>query len=202
MTAPQTKSFTATGIKLADDTSTHAGTFEAVFATLNVKDRDGDVITPGALINDGSEVLVMAQHRWSDAPIGKAIVQERGTELVAIGRFFTETTAGEQAYKTAKAVGDLQEWSFGFDIIEAGPGEYDGGQANYLRKLRTFEVSPVMLGAGINTRTTAIKEAAPTDPPAEPNLQDAPPTDPAADTSPAVWVACEESRARMLGVDI
>lgn len=201
MPGRQTKSFQATGVKLDDGEA--AGTFEAVFATLNVKDRDGDVITPGALDNDGGEVLIMPAHRWSDMPIGKAHVTERGTELVASGHFFMDTPQGEAAYKTVKAVGDLQEWSFGFDVMEAGPGEHDGQRVNFLRKLKTFEVSPVMLGAGINTRTTAIKSAG-----CECDgdcVCDAPPKDAANDDagmSPEPWVACEVSRARMLGVDI
>jgi HK97 family phage prohead protease len=140
----------------ADDT----GAFEAVFATLNVKDRDGDVIVPGA-IEAGKEVLVMAQHRWNDLPIGKARIYEEGDELIARGKFFVDTPQGAASYATAKNVGDLQEWSFGFNVLDAEPGMVDEQRVTILKQLDVFEVSPVMIGAGVNTRTLAVKEAIP-----------------------------------------
>lgn len=136
------------------------GEFTAVFATLNVRDKDGDLIPSGA-INDGAEVLVMPQHRWDDLPIGKATIYEQDGELIATGRFFTETTHGLASYQTAKAVGSLQEWSFGFNVLDAAPGEYEGERVTILKKLDVFEVSPVMIGAGVNTRTLAMKDAIP-----------------------------------------
>lgn len=140
--------------------SEDAGTFRAVFATLNVKDKDGDVIVPGA-INNGAEVLVMAQHKWNDLPIGKARIAEIGNELVADGYFFLDTPQGAASYATAKAVGDLQEWSFGFDILQSEPDMLNNERVNVLKQLNVFEVSPVMIGAGVNTRTVAMKDAIP-----------------------------------------
>jgi HK97 family phage prohead protease len=148
----------ATKFVFSEDADT-TGAFEAVFATLNVKDRDGDVIVPGA-IEAGKEVLVMAQHRWNDLPIGKARIYEEGDELIARGKFFVDTPQGAASYATAKNVGDLQEWSFGFNVLDAEPGMVDEQRVTILKQLDVFEVSPVMIGAGVNTRTLAVKENA------------------------------------------
>jgi hypothetical protein len=42
-------------------------------------------------------------------------------------------------------------------VLERSEGEFEGEQVQFLRRLKVHEVSPVMLGAGIGTRTTAIK---------------------------------------------
>lgn len=42
-------------------------------------------------------------------------------------------------------------------MLESDEGEHDGEEVRFLRKLKTHEVSPVMLGAGIATRTLVAK---------------------------------------------
>lgn len=56
-----------------------------------------------------------------------------------------------------KELGPRQQWSYGFDVLDAEHGEFDGQPAQILRKLRIYEVSPVLIGASINTRTLAAK---------------------------------------------
>jgi len=51
----------------------------------------------------------------------------------------------------------LQEWSFGFKVIEADFGEFQGKQVRFLRKLEVHEISPVLRGAGVATGTLALK---------------------------------------------
>ena len=46
------------------------------------------------------------------------LVQEK--QGVFDGGFFLETDAGLEAYKTVKAMGTLQEWSWGFRVVDAG----------------------------------------------------------------------------------
>lgn len=150
------KSVQAQSFKLTDEGE---GSFEAVFATLNVRDKDGDVIVPGSIEN-GEPVRISAYNHssWGGAlPVGKGKITEENDELVVRGKFFKTTDAGRETYNTVKELDDLTEWSFGFDTIEAESGELDGKRVNFLRKLKVYEVSPVLLGAGINTRTTAIK---------------------------------------------
>ncbi len=139
----------------ADDNS---GEFEAVFSTLNVIDKDRDVTLPGAF-TEGEEVRISYwAHRWEDLPVGKGVITANEREAVVKGKFFIDTEAGRETYQTVKNLGRLQEWSYGYDVLDESFGEFAGERVRFLRKLKVYEVSPVMLGAGINTRTTAIKE--------------------------------------------
>lgn len=146
----------AQSFKFTDESE---GSFQAVFGTLGVIDRDKDVIMPGA-IESGTKVRISAYNHasWASAlPVGKGTIEEVNNELVVNGQFFRTTEAGRETYETVKALDDLTEWSFGFDVVEQEAGTMDGERVQFLRKLRVHEVSPVLLGAGINTRTTMIK---------------------------------------------
>jgi hypothetical protein len=74
--------------------------------------------------------------------------------------FFLDTTAGLDAYRTVKAMGDLQEWSWGFRVTDADYGEMDGATVRYIKGAELYEVSPVLVGANRDTATLAIKAAA------------------------------------------
>ena len=142
-------------LKAAEDGG--EGEFTAVFATLGVKDLDGDVTIPGAF-QEGQEVRIARWgHNWGDLPVGKGTIHADEKEAWVEGQFFMDTQGGQEHYKTVKALGDLQEWSYGFDILEDEPGEVNGEPVRFLKSLDVFEVSPVLLGAGIDTRTEAIK---------------------------------------------
>lgn len=139
--------------------SDQTGAFEATFATLNVIDRDKDVTVKGAF-QDGQEVRIARWgHNWSDLPVGRGVIHADDERAWVDGQFFMDTAHGLDTYKTVKALGDLQEWSYGFDITKWSVGEFEGQQVRFLEGLDVFEVSPVMLGAGIGTRTEAIKAA-------------------------------------------
>ncbi len=134
------------------------GEFRAVFSTLNVKDLDGDVTLPGAF-TDGEAVRISYWgHRWADPPVGIGVIHADEKEAWVDGKFFLDTEAGRETYQTVKNLGALQEWSYGFDISDFSFGKFEGEEVRFLRKLKVHEVSPVLLGAGIDTRTTAIKE--------------------------------------------
>ena len=136
------------------------GTFEAVFATFNVIDRDGDVIKPEAF-TEGQRVRIAAWgHNWGVLPVGDGVLSADEETARVKGRFFTDTEGGRETYRTVKNLGPLQEWSFGFDILKSAEGEFEGERVRYLESLDVYEVSPVMLGAGIGTRTTGIKSSA------------------------------------------
>jgi len=137
----------------ADET----GAFRAEFATLNVIDHDRDVTEPGAF-RDGQETLIEAwNHDYSQLPVGKGVVREDGDKAIIEGRFFLDTLGGLEHYKTVKALGELQEWSYTFDIEDSGFGEFEDQDVRFLRKLDVWGVAPVQRGAGIDTRTTDIK---------------------------------------------
>ena len=135
------------------------GEFRAEFATLNVIDHDGDVTVPGAF-QDGQETLIEAwNHNYGQLPVGKGVIHEDEDKAIVEGRFFLDTQGGLEHYKTVKALGSLQEWSYTFDIEEWSEGEFDGQDVRFLRRLDVWGVAPVQRGAGIDTRTTDIKAA-------------------------------------------
>jgi HK97 family phage prohead protease len=141
-------------VKVADE-----GLVEAVFATLDVVDKDGDVIVPGA-IEDGDAVRISAYNHasWAEAlPVGRGTVHEQGDEAILAGRFFMDTTGGRETFQVVKEMSDLQEWSFGFDVLDSATEQRDGEEVNVLRKMKVYEVAPVLLGAGVNTRTLGTK---------------------------------------------
>lgn len=136
------------------------GSFEATFATLGVIDKDGDVTVTGAF-QDGQEVRISAWgHNWGALPVGKGVIHADEQRAWVDGQFFLELPAGKDTYQTVKLLGELQEWSYGFEIKDQSFGEFEGRQVRFLRGLDVFEVSPVMIGAGVDTGTDLIKTGA------------------------------------------
>ena len=70
--------------------------------------------------------------------------------------------SGKEAYEIVKAMGDLQQWSFGFQVDDAEQGQFqkDGQseEVRYIKSATVFEVSPVLVGANQSTYTVAVKE--------------------------------------------
>lgn len=144
-------------LKLQDE----AGAVRAVFATLNVVDKDGDITVPGAF-ESGAEVIISAygHQSWGGSlPVGKGVINEVGNEAVFEGRFFLNTTHGRDTYETLKGLGERQEWSYGYNVLDSEQQTIDGKSVRVLKKLKVVEVSPVLVGAGVNTRTLAVKGA-------------------------------------------
>lgn len=150
----ETKALTHFELKDAD-----RGEVRAIFSTLEVIDADGDVTRPGAF-EDGAPVRISAYGHasWMGAlPVGKGTISAGEKEAVLEGRFFLDTSGGRDTFGVVKEMGELQEWSYGYDVAKSSEGEFAGAQVRFLEKLVVHEVSPVLLGAGVNTRTLAVK---------------------------------------------
>ena len=132
------------------------GLVQAVFATLNVIDADGDVTLPGAFGNQNVRLGAWG-HAWQELPVGKGLIKEEEEKAIFDGAFFLDTEAGREHYLTVKNLAELQEWSYGFRVVESEDGEFEGRQVRFLKKMEVYEVSPVMQGAGVDTMTVAIK---------------------------------------------
>jgi hypothetical protein len=133
------------------------GDFRAIFATLQTIDHDKDVTLAGAF-QEGQAVRISAWgHKWDELPVGMGEIHADAKEAWVDGRFFVDTASGKEHYTTVKAMGPLAEWSYGFEVLDSAPGQFDGQDVRFLRKMKVIEVSPVMQGAGINTRTVDIK---------------------------------------------
>jgi Caudovirus prohead serine protease len=140
------------------------GEIEAVFATLDVVDNDHDIIRPAAIVEGAKAKLSDYAHSavFGAAPVGKGTMHRVGNKAVFRGRYFMSTTRGVEAFNTLKEIGSDQEWSFGYQVLgseEPEQGDREKGAWRILTKLDSFEVSPVLRGAGIGTRTVSVKAA-------------------------------------------
>ncbi|PAZ15674.1 hypothetical protein CLM62_12825 [Streptomyces sp. SA15] len=149
---------TLRGVEIKDESK---GEVTAVFATLGVRDHDGDFTRDGAF-TDGAPVRISAYgHKSWDGllPVGKGVIRIKGKKAILEGQFFMNTTHGRDTFETVRELSEagLQEWSYGFDINEFSFGEEKGQQVRYLDRVTVHEVSPVLLGAGIGTRTLSAK---------------------------------------------
>lgn len=151
------KAFGALEIKDADK-----GEVEAIIATTETVDRDHEVILKGA-IPDGAKVKLSGYGHgamFGEMPVGKGTLHNDGSKVIFRGKFFISTPRGREAFDTLKEFGSDQEWSFGFRVLDAENASEEWlkqGAFRVLKKLEPFEVSPVLLGAGIGTRTIKIK---------------------------------------------
>jgi len=148
------KTYQGTLIFKADADET--GQFTATFATFNVIDHDWDVTTPGAF-KEGQEVLIEGwNHDWGP-PVGKGIIHQDDEKAWVEGQFFLDTKNGIEHYRVVKAVGEIQEWSYTFEIENGRFGQFEGEDVYFLEALDVWGVAPVTRGAGIGTETTSIK---------------------------------------------
>lgn len=144
------------------------GTVDLVFATYDVVDSDGDVQVPGTF-DDGAKAAVSAYGHASwegKLPVGVATLHTAGgKEARASAQFFMDTQHGADTFKTVKELhkAGLGDWSYGYDVLKWSRGEWkspDGTitrQVRFLERQHVHEVSPVLVGAGVNTRTLAAK---------------------------------------------
>lgn len=145
-------------------TDAEKGEVEAVFSTFNVIDHDGDVTLPGAF-EDGAKVGISAygHNSWlGGLPVGRGVIRVEKERAVLEGQFFLSTETGKEHFETVKQMGELQEWSYGYDVLDTGNVEDLPEELQHayrvLVKLRVYEVSPVLVGAGIDTETLSIKQ--------------------------------------------
>lgn len=149
------KSFSGVEVKDAEK-----GQVSAVFATFNVVDKDGDLILPTA-IKDGAAVVISAyghQSHYGALPVGKGTIRTTDSEAILDGHFFLNTTAGRETFEVVKELGPLGEWSFSLDKVTRKSVETPEGRHFIIEDIGLIkEASPVLLGAGVNTRTLVAK---------------------------------------------
>lgn len=140
-----------------------AGSGLARIATLSDVDSDGDTYAPGAF--GEQRVKVLAAHDWTTVPIGKARVYEDGDEALAEFQLNLDSATAREwhaALKFDMADGrPLQEWSYGFRVLDAAFEERSGERVRILKRLKVHEISPVVIGAGVGTATLRLKHGRP-----------------------------------------
>lgn len=150
------------------------GIVEAFVAGIGNKDSVGDICASGAF--DASlkrrKPRVVWGHNWND-PIGKVLeiyevapndprlpekMKRAGIGgLYAKVQFNLNSEKGKEAFANVQFFGLEQEWSIGYKTLDAifDPAK----QANVLKEVELYEVSPVLHGANQLTGTISVKAA-------------------------------------------
>lgn len=142
-----------TSVEYKDDGDT--GSVVARFSTFDIVDREGDIVRASAF-TDGQAVPMVWAHDWHQ-PIGKGVVRVTKDHARFEGDFFP-TNAGQEARAAVRAMGDLQQWSWGFRVLDTQPNDKIRGYD--VTGAEVFEVSPVLVGANQATATLAVKSSA------------------------------------------
>ena len=148
------------------------GIVECFVAGIGNRDSVGDIVLPGAF-NDSlkrRKPRVVWGHDWN-APIGKVIdIYEVGPTdprlplkmrqagiggLYARVQFNLKSERGREAFNSVLFFGEEQEWSIGYKTLDSVYSQER--QANLLKTLELYEVSPVLHGANQLTATVSIK---------------------------------------------
>lgn len=133
------------------------GEVTARFSVFNAIDKDKDVTLPGAFTQGAPVKIASYGHRLDRLPVGRGAIETDDFQAMMSGRFFLESTVGKDTYETVKQMGDLQEWSYEYDVLDASFGEFQGQQVRFLKSLKVHGVTPVYIGAGNDTGTLDIK---------------------------------------------
>jgi HK97 family phage prohead protease len=139
------------------DSADGQGIIEAAFSVFDTIDSAGDVVLKSAF-QEGQEVPMVWSHNW-DMPIGKGTVHVTPKQAVFKGNLWLDTEDGLQAFRKMRNAGTLQEFSWGFQILDAEPGVKDGQDVRFIKGAELFEVSPVLVGANRATRLLSLKAA-------------------------------------------
>ena len=151
----------AGGFEIKDESK---GLVQAIVSTMNVVDRDGDVMMPGA-ITDGAVVKLSAYDHdvitEGLPPVGLGVISIKGDQAIMTGQYFLNTTRGRDAFETVKALGPHSEWSIGYrKNVQTAPMTDEWAKKGARRLITgadVLESSPVFLGANAMTATVATK---------------------------------------------
>lgn len=142
------------------------GIVHAVVARIGVKDKENDVFLPGSFGERAVRVSAYNHKSWpqmgGEKPVGRGTIREQGDEVVAELKFFMGTTDGRETFEIVKEMGELQEWSFGWPpggikLADLTKDQRAEGVRRAISEVQTAEVSPVLVGASIDTRTIGVK---------------------------------------------
>lgn len=146
-------------LKAEDGEEIAEGEVRAQFATMNVIDHDFDVTLPGAFVNSEKVRIASYGHKMHELPVGDGEIFADDTRAIMRGRFYLDSVAGKETHTVVKhqSAAGLQEWSYEYDILDSEPGTQNGTPVQFLKALKVHGVTPVYLGAGIDTQTLDIK---------------------------------------------
>ena len=157
---PDDLSFKNAPIELKEDGDTRY--IEAVFSLFDTIDSDNDVTKANSLRSGytGNKVPLVWNHDWSKV-IGRGVIETDNQKAVFKG-YFLNTEAGKEAYETVKAMQDMQQFSYGFQVLQSSKGTHIDSKGEevpvrVLEDVKVWEVSPVLVGAQQNSFVQALK---------------------------------------------
>lgn len=135
-------------------------------ATLSAVDHDGDTYMPGAFSwKEGGHqwCSILPAHHRGKVPLGKARVFEDGDAALAETHFnldIPEARSWHSAIMFDLAQGkSVQEYSYGFDLLDFEYQQRGDDRVRIFKRVDVHEISPVLKGAGVGTRTISMKSA-------------------------------------------
>lgn len=153
-------------------TNESQGIVECFVAAIGNKDSVGDICLPNCFDDSlkRRKPRVVWGHNWNE-PIGKVLeIYEVGPQdprlpvkmrtngvggLFAKVQFNLKSERGREAFSNIQFFGEEQEWSIGYKTLDA---VFDTTkQANLLKEVELYEISPVLHGANQLTGTISIK---------------------------------------------
>ena len=139
---------------------------EFIAATIGVEDKDGDIFMPGS-VGEQQVLLGAWGHTISrGAPaVGKAAISEEGDQVIARVEWNARMPSALENYESVKFAPELVEISMG---MIPTLWKWATGYTRELHETKWFEVSPVMLGAGVGTGVRSVKQAKAAEMPPEP----------------------------------
>ncbi|WP_186390243.1 HK97 family phage prohead protease [Stappia sp. TSB10P1A] len=147
------------GLKVKDVDD--AGKGLARLATLSAIDHDGDTYAKGAFAWKEQWVPIIPAHDRKAPPMGKARLYEAGDEALAELHLNLKTASGRDWHENLKfdlVTGTpVQEWSYGYDVLDKSDELRGGDPVRVLKKLDVHEISTVIRGAGKGSGTLAMK---------------------------------------------
>tara|TARA_R100000664_G_scaffold876_1_gene2494 strand:- start:1505 stop:2563 length:1059 start_codon:yes stop_codon:yes gene_type:complete len=157
---PKDLVFKNTPIELKEDGDTRY--LEAVFSLFDKVDSDNDITVSGALKSgyEGNKVPLVWNHDWSKV-IGRGVIESDNEKAVFKG-YFLNTESGKEAYETVKQMRDMQQFSYGFQVLDsetstATDSKGDEIPVRVLKDVKVWEVSPVLVGSQQNSFVQALK---------------------------------------------
>lgn len=156
-------------VKAGPDDGLAEGQFQAYASVFGNKDSYGDVVVKGAFADDlkaweesGSPIPLLFGHNMSDPDynighVVKAIEDDHG--LLVTAELDLENPKAVQTYRLLKGR-RINQMSFAYDVVEGADAKSDDlGDYYELRRLKTYEVSVVPIGANQETEVLAVKAA-------------------------------------------
>jgi HK97 family phage prohead protease len=147
------------------------GQFRAVVSVFGNKDSYGDIVVKGAFADTlkawaakGDPIPVYWSHRMDDPDynIGQVIeAKETDVGLEVLAQIDLDDDAPSKARQTYRLLKGrrVTQFSFAYDIDEAGWVESDDDSWYELRRLTLHEVGPTPIGANQETELLAVKAA-------------------------------------------